>query len=170
MGFFSTAFNVVKSIGRAVLGIPPTVKRVAAAPVLARAIKVGARGASLAGTGIALGVGAGLGLSAVEGDPDFVGPPSPGGISTVGGNGRSFRRTLVQTIDRDSGVVEKTIVLRGAPFVMRHDVQIAKRVIRLASRLGKLKGLRHTVKQSMMSRTNDAIQAKVLAGVIKDVC
>jgi len=168
MGFFSTVFNVVKSVGRAVLGIPAPVKvAVAAAPALASRTSLLRRGASLAGTGAALGIGAGAGLGVVRAGGQII-SGGDGGAGAVGGNGDSFRRTLVQTVDRATGEVESTIVLRGAPFVMRHDIQIAKRVIRMASKLGKMKGIRHTVRQSVVSRTKDAIEAKVLAQVTKE--
>ena len=166
MGFFGTVFNVVKSIGRAVLGIPKSVPRATPA-LLARAraaAPVVARGAAAVGGAALLGGAFQAGSNLVDAD----GQPIAGGGG--GGNGLSFRRTLVQTVNRLTGEIEFTQILRGAPFIMRHDIQIAKRVIRTASKLGRMKGISRTVKQSLTSRTKEAIETKVLAQVTKDIC
>jgi len=47
----------------------------------------------------------------------------------------SFRRTLIQTVDRASGAVIKQEVEVGAPFLMNRDIVIAKRVFRMATKL-----------------------------------
>ena len=168
VGFFGSVFNVVKSIGRAVLGIPASIPRATPA-LLARARAAApavARGAAAVGGAALLGGAFQAGSNLVDAD----GQPIAGGGGGGGGNGLSFRRTLVQTVNRLTGEIEFTQTLRGAPFIMRHDIQIAKRVIRTASKLGRMKGISRTVKQSLTSRTKEAIETKVLAQVTKDIC
>lgn len=82
------------------------------------------------------------------------------------GNASTFRETVVQTIDRVSGQIVCQETLKGAPFIMRSDIIVAKRVIRMASKLGRTKGLRHTVKQSVTSKLKEAIEQQALSQVL----
>lgn len=175
MGFFSSIIKTIGGIGRAVLGIQapaavPAARSLAAAPFVAAgaAARVLARSRpAVAGVSAALGAGLGAGGTLLAGALfDSEGQP----VSACPGNATNVKRTLVQTISRETGQVICTEVLRGSPFLMRKDIQTAKRVIKTAAKLGQVKGLRHTVKQSVASRTKDAIEAKVLAEVTKGVC
>jgi len=58
-----------------------------------------------------------------------------GGVAGVGGNGETFRRTIVQTIRASDGVLVRQEILRGGPHLMQHDLVVAKRVFRLAGKL-----------------------------------
>lgn len=163
VGFISNLIKGVSRVAQSFLGITPRAPvRQALARVIprSRAGRIARTAGALAAGGAAFEVGAQIAGQAF----------GPDGQPIIGGNGNSFRRTLVQTIDRETGEVEKTIILRGAPFIMRHDIIVAKRVIRMAQKLGRVKGISRTVKQSITSKTKDAIEAKVLAEVTKGVC
>jgi len=69
-------------------------------------------------------------------------PPTPrilgeiDDIATLGGGmAGAFRQTVVQTIQRGTNVVIKQEIFRGAPFLMQHDIVVAKRVFRMATKL-----------------------------------
>lgn len=51
------------------------------------------------------------------------------------GGAGTFRRTIVQTVSRSTGAVVKEETFRGAPFLMNHDITVAKKVFRVASKL-----------------------------------
>jgi len=127
MGFFSSLLN----IGKRLLGIAPA----AAAPVATRfgprAAAVARRAAPIIAGGVAGGAGFAVGES-IFGGTGAVGVPITAG---AGGNGETFRRTIVQTIRSDDGVVIKNVILRGAPHLMQHDLVVAKKVFRLSSKL-----------------------------------
>lgn len=155
MGLFG---NILKGLGRiagSFLGIPAQVARSPTARQLAAQ-------AAAAGVGAAVG-GAVVGVNVdAQGRP--ISLPHPGAIT--GGNALTFRRTLVQSIDRATGKVLSSETLRGSPFIMRHDIQIARRVIRTASKLGRMRGIRHAVKQSVSSKLKEAIERKALDQVL----
>lgn len=124
MGFFDTLIKGVVSVGRGILGLP------AAAPAAIRTGQVSttaARRIALAGAGAGGAVGIGVGLSTAGG-----GGPMIGG---VGGNGLTFTRTIVQSVNKETGVVVREEVLRGSPHLMNRDLAVAKRVFRLAGKL-----------------------------------
>ena len=76
-----------------------------------------------------------------------LGPTAGRGQQT--GNAGIYRQTVVQTIDRANGMVLFQEVFKGAPFLMRHDIVVAKRVFKLAQKLhGRLP--RRTVKRKHM--------------------
>lgn len=52
-----------------------------------------------------------------------------------GGAGGTVRQTIVQTVDRATGNVVRQDVFRGAPFLMNHDITVAKKVFRVAQKL-----------------------------------
>lgn len=163
MGFFSSLLRGVGRVATSFLGITapaaaaaaPIVRRAAASPIVRR---VG-RGA------LALGGAAALGGAFAGGEALAGGGFEGDGTGVSGGNGLTFRRTVVETINRESGDVVRVQVLRGAPFIMRHDIIVAKRVIRMASKLGRTKGLRHTVRQSVASQLTEEIKDQALAQV-----
>ncbi len=132
MGFFSNLL----SIGKRILGIGAPAAAPAAARAIpavsgftARGVRAGAGRFARAGAG-AVGLGAGFAV----GESIFAGDGG-GGLAAVGGNGDSFRRTIVQTIRASDGVLIRQEVLRGGPHLMQHDLVVAKRVFRLASKL-----------------------------------
>lgn len=80
------------------------------------------------------------------------------------GNGRTANRTLVQTLDLASGRIIRTRVLPGTPFLMNADVQAAKRVFKLSSKLhGKMP--RRTVKESEVTKLKNAAVQQAIANV-----
>lgn len=169
MGFFSSLISgigkVVGVVGRAV-GILPAAAAAVAAPVARvaapivraapRALVTAARiaaPAAVAGAAFAVGerILAPSGLAA-------------GGGAITGGNGRTMRVTRVATIDLATGEVIRTEDFKGAPFLMRNDVLIAKRVFRMASKLhGRMPA--RTRKQSLASTLKDKIMTKAIDAV-----
>jgi len=135
VGFFSNILN----IGKRLLGFGGA----AAAPARAIATRgpvsvgmrsrIGAagRGARAIGGAVALGGGFALGESIFA-----PGEEGMAGIAGVGGNGQTFRRTIVLTIRADDGVIIRRKVLEGSPHIMNKDIQIAKRVFRASTKLG----------------------------------
>ncbi len=172
MGFFSNLIKGVGGIARSFLGIPSAPVVQAVAPVLARrplALAAAIAPSVVGGTLAPLGRSTVIDTRSVA-DQAFSREGRAAQARFRGGNGNTFRQTLVQTRDRATGDVLATEVLEGAPFIMRRDIQIAKRVIRTASKLGRLKGIRHVVKQTVASRTKMAIEDKVLRAVTKEIC
>lgn len=165
MGIFGTIFKgIVGAIRGGISGLSGATTRVA--PAISR---FGPAARSIGG-----GVAGGLAVDAAGRLITSV--PHPGPITGsaaraqasagTGGNGLTFRQTLVQTIEVGTSRVVSEQVLRGSPFLMRNDIQIAKRVIRTASKLGRLKGIRHTVRQSSAAKLKDAIEQKALDQVL----
>jgi len=138
MSFFGTLLN----IGKRILGIGTAPAAAAVAPVATTAVRAGFGAAGLragaariarAGTGLVAGGAAfGLGQSIFEGG----GGDGALAIQGMGGNGMSFRRTIVQTIRSNDGVIIKQIILPGAPHLMNKDIQVARRVINASRKLG----------------------------------
>lgn len=130
MGFFSSLLSIGKRIFTAVTGIggTPTAQRFGRAAVAgtSRVSRVARAGAGLVAGGAAFGLGTSI----------FDGGGGGGGVAAgVGGNGETFRRTIVQTIRADDGVIIRELILRGAPHLMQHDLVVAKKVFRLSSKL-----------------------------------
>jgi len=172
MGFFSKLVGVATGIVRSFIGAPApsVVARTIVAPARAALARGAAAGRRFVKPALFAGAGAGAGaIAASGGDGEFFGPGGAPGIMAAGGNGVSFRRTIVQTVDRASGQITQERVLRGSPFIMRHDIVVAKRVIRMASKLGNVKGLRHTVQQGIASQITQAVKRKVLQTVVEGV-
>ena len=77
---------------------------------------------------------------------------------------KNFVETVVQTFAPDGTIIREK-VFAGAPFLMKKDLVIAKRVFKLASKLhGKLP--RRTMKQSEMSKLNEAILDKAKSNLL----
>lgn len=147
MGFFSSILGFGKKIIGGLLGVAPTAKKVAK-PVATAAKRV-AIGAGVAGGVVGLGAGLVIG-------PDGQ-PVGAAGGPGVGGNGLTFTRTIVQSVDARDGTVLRQQVLQGAPHLMNRDLAIAKRVFRLAGKLH-----RRMPKRSVrMSRTKMLTQQVV---------
>jgi len=161
MGFFGDLISGAGRLVRGFLGVPAAAAAAPVARAIAPAIARG--GTRLGRVGRAVGGAVGLGgafavgeagVGALIGDGD-------GGGGGVGGNGRTFRRTIVQTVNREDGAVIRQEVRRGAPFLMRRDVIVAKRVFRMASKLhGKLP--RRTVRQSRVKALTDRVVESAL--------
>jgi len=133
MGFLSGFLNIGKKILGTFLGggaparaLPRPVS-IATGARRVGATRFGRAGRALAGAG-ALGGAFAVGETAVGG---LLGGDGDG----AGGNGRNFRRTIVLTIDSDTNEIVRRKVLAGAPHLMNRDLQIAKRVFRLSSKL-----------------------------------
>lgn len=159
VGFFSSVLN----IGRRLLGIAaPVAAPVArvAAPIARRVAPIARRGAAVVGGGIAAGAGFAVGESVFGGDGGGV-LSAAGGM--VGGNGETFRRTIVQTIRADDGVVIKNVFLRGAPHLMQHDLVVAKKVFRLSTKLHQ-KMPKRTVRTSRIKLLTQQVLENALEG------
>jgi len=143
MGFFSSLLGVAGGAIKAGAGF------------LGRIFGSGtARTVGTIGAGVAAGELLSAGAGALFGGGDDV----AGG---VGGNGRTTVITTVQTIDNATGQVIRQKRLRGAPFVMRSDIIVAKRVFRLASKLhGRLP--RKLVEKGVMATFKDKVIEKAL--------
>ncbi len=124
MGFFSSILGIGKKLIGGLLGVAPK----AAKAVVKPAAKVARRVAPAVGVGV-IGLGAGLALG-----PDGQ-PVGAAGGPGVGGNGLTFTRTIVQSVDARDGSILRQQVLQGAPHLMNRDLAIAKRVFRLAGKL-----------------------------------
>jgi len=135
MGFFSNLLNIGKRIIGGILGggaapaaavVAPIARRVVPTAV-SRVGRIGRAGAGLLAGGAVFGIGESI----------FAGDGGGGGtaLAAMGGNGDSFRRTIVQTIRASDGVITRQEILRGGPHLMQHDLVVAKRVFRLASKL-----------------------------------
>jgi len=124
------------------------VKALIAAPTLGSA-QTSALAARAIGSGVSKGVVAAVGTSLVM---------------RGAGNGQFSKQTIVETINLDTGLVVKRIILDGAPFLMNKEVASLARVTR---KLGKAsrKIPRRTVKQSLGAQLTE----KVLSQTINDV-
>jgi len=139
MGFFSNllrtgarllGFSAPAPARAAARVAPRVVPRVfPAGPVGTRGSRIG-RAAVVAGGTVLAGAGFAIGDQVVGALTD-----GGGGVMGEGGNGETFRRTIVQTIRSDDGVLVKQVILRGAPHLMQHDLVVAKKVFRLSSKL-----------------------------------
>ena len=162
MGLFGTIFKGI--VGAVRGGISAIAGRTPRQVALAQRLAPAAR--SVAG-----GVAGGLAVEA--GSRLLTSLPHPGTVTQAelretgrGGNGQTFRTTHVHTVEVGTGRIVRTEVLRGTPFIMRNDIQIAKRVIRTATKLGRLKGMRHTVRPSNSAKLKAAIEQKALDQVL----
>ncbi len=137
MGFFSSLLNIGKRVLGGILGGGAAPAAAQAIPTTARFAGAAASGVSRAGRVIRTGAGL-LAGGAVFGVGESIFSGDGGGgaaLAATGGNGDSVRRTIVQTIRKSDGVITKQEILRGGPHLMQHDLVIAKRVFRLASKL-----------------------------------
>jgi len=141
MGFLSSIAGAALNIGTGLLFGGP----LAAVPAVQAATAAVATGA-----GGLLGVG-----------PER----APGAVGT-GGNGVTHRQTVVQTIENATGNVIREEIRRGAPFLMKHEIQVAKRVFKTVMKLsGKLP--RKTVKESETTALKNQLTNKALTTAIE---
>jgi len=173
VGFFSSFLSIIGRVATTVLGIAAPVAR-AAAPaasrVAATTARVAATGARIAAPAAAAGAAFAVGQSLLT--PSVSAPMAPaagGPMAVTGGNGQTTRMTQIATIDNATGVVLRVETLKGAPFLMRSDVLIARRVFKLSSKLaGRMP--RKTVKQSLPSQLTERIQRQLLENVGAGAC
>lgn len=149
MGFFSSIIKGIASVagvvGRAV-GILPAV----VAPVARAAVRTPIGRTALVAGGLAATAGAAaLGSSLVS-------PGTATGLMVGGGNGRFATQTTIQTFDLTTGDVVRTETAPGRPFLMNRDVAVARRVIKLSSKLER-RIPKRVQKQSRASMLKDAI-------------
>ena len=174
VGFFDTILN----IGKRIIGLPVSApaRRALPAPVARTALPARrtfgraavAGGAGVLGGGILATIGqsifgdSGSAATAVQALPRGDGG---GGVplAAMGGNGMSFRRTIIQTIRSDDGVVIRQEIKQGAPHIMNKDIQIAKRVFRMSTRMHN-KLPKRTVRPSRMKQ----LTAQVLENALRD--
>jgi len=99
-----------------------------------------------------------------------VGPQIPGAqqLGFSGGNGKTFRRTFVQTVDIASGQILRNITLQGAPFLMNKEVNQLRRTARKLGRAN-AKIPRRTVKESLTKQLTDAALTRAL-GQTRAIC
>jgi len=138
VGFFSSLLSIGKRVIGGLLGTTAAPAARAIAPVTSIAAGAARLGGTRAGRVIRTGAGlVGAGAAFGVGESIFAGDGGGGGgqLAAMGGNGDSFRRTIVQTIRASDGVITRQEVLRGGPHLMQHDLVIAKRVFRLAGKL-----------------------------------
>ena len=86
----------------------------------------------------------------------------------VAGQAGTFRRTIVQTVSRATGQVVRQEEFRGSPFLMNHDIVVAKKVFRMAQKLhGRLP--RRQVKRKAIDcpPINQFIQERVLSHALQ---
>jgi len=132
MGFFSNLLRSGAKILGSVLGFGgPAVARPSVATAFSRIGVGAARAGGLVAAGAAFGAGD-IGIQALLSGPSGGVQIQPG---ATGGNGRSVRQTIVVTRDSMTGQITRTEVLRGAPFLMGRDVQVANRVFRQSTKL-----------------------------------
>ncbi len=161
MGFFDSILN----IGKRILGIGSGGTAAAGARVAARTgqvVRAGAgRGAAAAAgrVGRALGGAAALGGAFAVGESIF--SPDQAAVAGMGGNGQTFRRTIVLTIRSDDGVIVRRKVLEGSPHIMNKDIQIAKRVFRASTKLG-ARLPKKTIRRSRRSMLTDQVMENAL--------
>jgi len=187
MGFFS---GILKAVGAVVGGILNPVgtvtkllsgdaKTAAAASTAQAGAAVGATSLSAGGVivkgvqaiakspAVQGAVGGALATEAVIGDTaKIIGAGKFVGASrfTGGGNGKVAKRTIVQTINLDTGNVVNQIILEGAPFLMNKAVRELARTTRKL-RKANAKIPRRTVRQSLGSQLTE----RVLNQTIQDV-
>jgi len=114
----------------------------------------------------AAGLIGGAGVQAITGPSAGERAAARRGAVGTGGNGVTHRQTIVQTIDNATGEVIKEDIRRGAPFLMKHEIQVAKRVFKTVIKLsGKLP--RKTVKESETTALKNQLTNKALTTAIE---
>jgi len=181
MGFFSSLLsNVLPAIGTLFGGAPaapvalpapapapaPMVAPLPAPSLLDQFQIAGPGAARLIQTGARTGTGAAI-LAAQAGAPrplPGVGPQIPGAqqLGFSGGNGQTFRRTFVQTVDIRSGQVLRNITLQGAPFLMNKEVNQLRRTARKLTKAN-AKIPRRIVRESLTKQLTDAALTSALS-------
>jgi len=78
-----------------------------------------------------------------------------------GGNGRFATRTIVETLDTQTGVVVKRRTMPGSPHIMNSEIRAAKKVFRQSRKL-ESRLPRRTVKQSKSSQLSEAAIDKAI--------
>jgi len=80
-----------------------------------------------------------------------------------GGNGSRSTRTLVQTLDINTGRIT-TVIKAGSPHLMNSDVKVMRRVIKQTAALEK-RIPRRTVKESEMTKLKNQVIRNAFQGV-----
>jgi len=168
MGFFGSLIKAgVGAIGGAIRGFTGAAAPVAAATVRAplsiasRAATLGRRALPIVGAGALFGA-ADLATQAALG-------AGGGEISAMGGgNGRLRTVTTVITFD-DEGTVVRRRVLKGSPHLMNRDLVTAKRVLRVAGKLGR-KFSRKVREPSQTKMLLSVIQQKAIEKALTPDC
>jgi len=81
-----------------------------------------------------------------------------------GGNGKEATRTIVQTINLQTGRIVRFKILPGSPHLMNSEVSAAKRVFKISSKLH-ARMPRRTVKESKTKQLTDAAIAAATTAV-----
>jgi len=90
------------------------------------------------------------------------------GSMCPGGNGQIRKMTIVQSIN-DEGDVVCEEVLRGAPHLMNRDLAIAKRVKKVASKLG-VKFSTKTREPSKRKMLLDVVESRAIENALVGAC
>ncbi len=177
MGFFSsllkglgTVVGAVVNPGAAIAGlfgsktatpsVPTATALVAPGAAARQVVQVGVTGTSVP---LASGAGKAIGPGVSKGGSAFVGGVLQPRVVT-GGNGKIAKRTIVQSINLDTGQVVLETVLEGAPFLMNKAVrELARTTKKLKKAVKKIPT--RTVEQSLSKRLTD----KVLRTTIDNV-
>jgi len=114
----------------------------------------------------AAGLIGGAGVQAITGPSAAERARQREGTVGTGGNGVTHRRTIVQTIDNATGDVVREDIRRGAPFLMKHEVQVAKRVFKTIGKLANRMPKR-TVKESETTALKNQLTNKALTTAIE---
>jgi len=160
VGFFD---NILR-IGGRLLGLgAPAAARAAprVLPAAGRVVRPGlgrAIGRGAAAVGGALGLGGAFAIGESIFTPE---QQDAVGADGLGGNGMTFRRTIVLTIRSADGVIVRQKVLEGSPHIMNKDIQIAKRVFRASTKLG-ARLPKKVVKRSRRSMLTDQVMENAL--------
>lgn len=177
MGFFQNIARGLIGAVRGFAGTLPaqveTVRRTTTLAVAAQRAGAVARAAGRAaitpGGQLAIGAGAALAGGALAA-PDVLVPAGAVGAPVVmrggiaGGNGIVARQTTVQTINLATGLVVRSEVLPGSPFLMNSEVRSLRRVAKKVGR-AHAKLPRRTVQKSAMKELTDAAVAEALRKV-----
>jgi len=176
MGFFDTAFNIVRRVAGVVLGGAPAAAR-AALPVATR----GPRSIAPVVAAAAGGAATATFVNPISGLPDPAAIARAAALAvtksaretgemalSIGGNGREVTTTVVTTVDKDGNVL-RVKTLKGSPFLMNRDLAIARRVDRVLGKAARKNAARRRG-PSTSSQIMSAIQQKALSQALGVGC
>lgn len=175
MGFFSSLLKGIGTVAGAIINPGATIggllrgtAKTVTAPATAISATTAARtlADSVASPGVPLASGAGKLLVRVPKATESALEFARTGRTLVvsGGNGKVAKRTIVQTINLDTGQVVNEVTLEGAPFLMNKAVRELARTTRKLRKANRKIPTR-TVKQSLGSQLTE----RVLNQTIQDV-
>jgi len=172
MGFFSDLLKGVGSVVGAVINPVGTVAKLlggGSTPTATALVQPGPAAqqvvqTAVTGTGVPLASGAGKSIltrvspkATVSAIQFARGDILPRG----GGNGKVAKRTIVQTINLDTGNVVNEIVLEGAPFLMNKAVrELARTTKKLRKANAKIP--RRTVQASLAKQLTDRVMSETI--------